>query len=789
MKAAFYDDDEAIPHVNAAMRFASKGSKESSIKNQSTKDTLFGVSLEVEVALLGEGGTKLFVTALLDSGCSHSTVLRTAVPPIYTMRPSEITFSMPNGSHSSTREAVTMPIILHSLTPPRSCAVNFQVAEKLIYTIILGVDFLVDQQVVLDFKSKIVIWDGVEFSLVGNQPIRSLGIRNGHQPFRSNQLEYQPIRSASLLEAAEDRWMRILGVMNSPVALEKIVCRDLLTNTQVQSALDLLERYKTLFSGAIGTTKLPPYVIPLKLDAVPHVCHPYPIPESHMASVKAEIQRLVGLGVLVPDIQSPWASPPFFIPKKDGSMRLISDFRKLNAQIIRKYFPLPKIPVTMRSMRYKAFKTVIDLVMGYFGRVLAEENRECTAIILPFGKYVYKRLPMGLASSSDEFHSTMLHLLGDLDYVLVYLDDIMVVSDNFNDHLVHLDVVFARLCEYGMMVNPQKCRIAAPEVEYLGYMLTPDGIRPIESKVDAIIKIAPPKTRRQLKRFLGMINYYRDMLPQRAKTLAGLNKLTSPNVPFKWTHQHHDEFEQAKRLIAERTLLAYPDFTKPFHVYTDASKLAMGGYIEQDGKPIAFWFKTTSPAQANYAANKLELLSIVCLLTEFRGILLGHQLIIHTDHKNLLYSKMGNAQMHRWRLLIEEFGPRISYVPGKSNVMADSLSRLKTMDQRRPESICALTFDPTSIFPLDLATIADHQAKDPDIVDDMQLRRQEISGHIVFTTPDGKIRLPKSLPRAVFDTYHSWLLHPGSNSALNSLKEIFHWPSMSKNVSDWSKSC
>ncbi|KAH9181379.1 hypothetical protein AeNC1_016645, partial [Aphanomyces euteiches] len=301
--------------------------------------------------------------------------------------------------------------------------------------------------------------------------------------------------------------------MNSPVALEKIVCRDLLTNTQVQSALDLLERYKTLFSGAIGTIKLPPYVIPLKPDAVPHVCHPYPIPESHMASVKAEIQRLIGLGVLVPDNQSPWASPAFFIPKKDGSMRLIPDFRKLNAQIIRKYFPLPKIPDTMRSMRYKAFKTVIDLVMGYFGRVLAEENRECTAIILPFGKYVYKRLPMGLASSSDEFHSTMLHVLGDLDYVLVYLDDIMVVSDNFNDHLVHLDVVFARLCEYGMMVNPQKCRIAAPEVEYLGYMLTPDGIRPIESKVDAIIKIAPPKTRRQLKRFLGMINYYRDMLP------------------------------------------------------------------------------------------------------------------------------------------------------------------------------------------------------------------------------------------------------------------------------------
>ncbi|KAH9183549.1 hypothetical protein AeNC1_014475, partial [Aphanomyces euteiches] len=250
MKAAFYDDDEAIPHVNAAMRFTSKGSKESSIKIQSTKDTLFGVSLEVEVALLGEGGTKLFVTALLDSGCSRSTVLRTAVPPIYTMRPSDITFSTPDGSHSSTREAVTMPIILHSLTPSRSCAVNFQVAEKLIYPIILGVDFLVNQQMVLDFKSKLVIWDGVEFSL----------------PFRSNQLEYQPIRSASLLEAAEDRWMRILGVMNSPVALEKIVCRDLLTNTQVQSALDLLERYKTLFSGAIGTIKLPPYVIPLKPD-------------------------------------------------------------------------------------------------------------------------------------------------------------------------------------------------------------------------------------------------------------------------------------------------------------------------------------------------------------------------------------------------------------------------------------------------------------------------------------------------------------------------------------------
>ena len=183
--------------------------------------------------------------------------------------------------------------------------------------------------------------------------------------------------------------------------------------------------------------------------------------------------------------------------------------------------------------------------------------------------------------------------------------------------------MFTRLAEAGLKVNATKSHFCRDQLEYLGYLINRKGVRPTLKKVEAITNIAPPTTRKQLRSFIGMVNYYRDMWPKRAHLLAPLSTLTSAKVPWKWTDECQQSFDTMKRLIARETLLTYPDFNKAFEIHTDASKVQLGACISQEGKPVAFYSRKLNPAQTWYTTTEQELLSIVEILKEFRNILLG----------------------------------------------------------------------------------------------------------------------------------------------------------------------
>ena len=259
---------------------------------------------------------------------------------------------------------------------------------------------------------------------------------------------------------------------------------------------------------------------------------------------------------------------------------------------------------------------------------------------------------MGLCNSADIFQEKMSELLSGLDTVRVYIDDILHVSKGtFEKHLKVLDDVFARLRQSGLKVNATKSNFGQHELDYLGYHITRTGITPIAKKVQGIINIQAPKTRIELRGFIGMINIYRDMWKDRAELLAPLTALTSKNVPFKWTDELQTNFETIKRVLGREVLLAYPDFNAPFHIHTDASKNQIGAVISQNNKPIAFYSRKMNSAQRNYTTTEKELLSIVATLKEFRNILLGHQITVYTDHKNLTYKIFNNERVMRWRLV------------------------------------------------------------------------------------------------------------------------------------------
>jgi hypothetical protein len=282
---------------------------------------------------------------------------------------------------------------------------------------------------------------------------------------------------------------------------------------------------------------------------------------------------------------------------------------------------------------------------------------------------------MGLCNSPDIFQERMSELMSGLDYVRAYIDDVLVTTcDDWDDHLAKLDTVFSCLGAVGLKVNARKSFFGRDATEYLGFWITRKGISPLPKKVDAMLKIAPPTTKKQLRRFIGMVNYYRDMWIRRSHTLAPLTALSSKTVKWQWTDVEQNAFDEMKKIISRETLLTYLNFHLPFEIHTDASHTQLGSVISQDKRPIAFYSRKLNPAQTRYTTTERELLSIVEILKEFRNILLGQQITIYTDHQNLTYTNFNTERVMRWRLNIEEFGPTFAYIKGSNNVVADALS-------------------------------------------------------------------------------------------------------------------
>jgi hypothetical protein len=292
----------------------------------------------------------------------------------------------------------------------------------------------------------------------------------------------------------------------------------------------------------------------------------------------------------------------------------------------------------------------------------------------------------------------MSDLMQHLNFVRTYLGDLLVISySNFEDHLTKMECDLKTLSD--------KSTFCADEIEYLGYWVSRSGIQPIPKKVEAIKNMVCPTTRTELRRFIGMENYYRDMWVLRSELLAPLTSMTSKKIKFNWTGEHQKVFENIKKIICREVMLTFPDFSKPFHIYTYASDKQLGPVITQDEKPVAFYSRKLNSAQQRYTTGEQELLSIVETLREFRNILLGYKIMVHTDHKKITYAKSNSDRVMRWHLLIEEFGPSFRNIKGKHNLIADATSRLAFDDSseesklEKPTALCmAATISRTDII-------------------------------------------------------------------------------------------
>ena len=725
--------------------------------------------------------------ALLDSGGGGTLVSESFAKKLRVKsNRSQQVWTTPGGNMTTTSK-VKAQFTLPELHDNRMIEWDVHVTKTLgAYDMIIGRDLLEFLGMDVRFSNLTVEWEG------SSMPFKDL---------HASPLESYHINDPVSVEERATRVKRILDAKYEPADLESVCSKQTqLQRDQQQKLLTLLEKYSDLFDGTLGKWKGTEVDLELKEDAKPYHAKAYPVPRVHKDTVYNEVQRLVRIGVLKKVNRSEWAAPSFIIPKKDGRVRFISDFRELNKRIRRKPYPIPNIQEMLLNLEGFQYATSLDLNMGYYHLELSARSKEMCTIVFPFGKYEYQRIPMGLCNSPDIFQEKMSELMEGLEFALTYLDDLLCITKGtFDDHLEKLERVLVRLQQAGLKINADKSAFCQEQLEYLGYWITRDGIQPMKNKVEAIMNIAEPKNRRELRSFIGIVNYYRDMWIKRSHVLAPLAALTSKNVKWSWGPKQSAAFQMAKRIIAREVTLAYPDFTKPFQIHTDASHYQLGAVISQEGKPIAFYSRKLNDAQTRYTTTERELLSIVETLKEYRNILLGHEIEVFTDHKNLTFKQFNTERVMRWRLLVEEFGPKLTYIKGERNIVADFLSRMRL--DPKDFSMDAFAGDPDTDFPdnypLSYKEIQYRQHKDKDLQKRVkaspadyptQEYRSSDKTYSLITHKD-KIVLPKPLQKKATEWYHTHLLHQGETRMELTIGQHYWWKGMRRTITETCKAC
>lgn len=426
-------------------------------------------------------------------------------------------------------------------------------------------------------------------------------------------------------------------------------------------------------------------------DDIPVFTKSYRYPECHKSEVKKQIDDMLAKGIIRPS-NSPWSAPIWIVPKKlDASgtrkWRLVVDYRKLNEKTIDDRYPLPNINEILDKLGRCTYFSTIDLASGYHQIEMKQSDIPKTAFTVDHGHYEYTRMTFGLKNAPATFQRVMDNMLRDMigKNCLVYMDDIVIYSSSLQEHIETLTKVFQRLRSHNFKAQLDKCEFLRKEIEFLGHIVTADGVKPNPKKINAISKFPIPKNPSEIKSFLGLLGYYRKFIPDFAKITKPLTQCLKKNAKINTRDQKYVEtFNYCKQLLLNDPILQYPDFTKPFILTTDASNVALGAILSQGkiglDKPVCYASRTLTDTEQNYSTIEKELLAIVWATKYFRPYLFGRKFTIVTDHKPLtwLFSlKEPNSKLIRWKLKLEEFDYQIVYKKGTQNTNADALSRIQ----------------------------------------------------------------------------------------------------------------
>ena len=525
----------------------------------------------------------------------------------------------------------------------------------------------------------------------------------------------------------------------------------------------------------------------------PVYCRPRPLTGKKLAAAKQEFTFLLDAGIIRYS-KSPWASPIHMVKKGDsGKYRIVGDYRSLNAITENDKYPIPHLRTLLMSLHGKTVFSKIDLERAFLQIPMAEEDIPKTAVTTPFGLFEYKFMPFGLKNAGSTFQRFMDQILGHIPNASLYLDDILLASESEESHMKDLEEVFKILAEYGLKINIEKCKFAVDKLTFLGYEVSADGIKPPSDRVEAISNCAKPTSSTELRRFMGMINFFRPMIPDAANISLGLTELLKNHPKSKtlpWSDEAEKSFNALKQALIDCPTLKFPSpEASDYHIVTDSSNYAVGAalyqIIDTNPCPVAFYSKKLSESQRTLSTYERELLAAFLAIVNFKVLIDGHTVTLFTDHKPIVsafYSKnTAKSEVQQRQLsFISEYVHKVHYIKGHYNVVADFMSR--------PFPVSAITVEA-----YDLHNLAIAQANDEEI-DQYKERLQQFKlddGNELWcenTTEAPRPFVPKDMRNQVIAFLHN-LSHPGAKKTSKIVKMRYFWPGMDKSIKYFCKHC
>jgi len=563
----------------------------------------------------------------------------------------------------------------------------------------------------------------------------------------------------------------------------------------------------------------PDFTIDLLPGARPNV-RPMPrFSPDELDKIEAEIKNLLQKGFIRPS-SSPFGAQILFVKKKDGSSRMCLDFRSLNEHTIRDVYPLPLIDTLFDKLAGKKVFSSLDLRSGYFQMRVSERDAHKTAFRSPLGSYEHLVVPFGVCNAPSAFSRMIDHVFPPLEFgdcLVKYIDDLLIFSDNMEDHLVHLRRVFERMAAEKLYPKLSKCKFGLHEVEFLGHVVGREGIKPDPHKVNAVLNAPVPSNLTELRGFLGILNYFQRFIEKFAHRAAILSDLTKKDVPWTWSDDHAKAFQELKATLVSAPVLRVFNRNLPVVLQTDASDCAVGAVLLQDDgkglRPVCFTSKKLSPAEKRYPPQQQEMYAIMHALWTWRHYLLGRKFRVETDHQSLQQLKLSPDPTHRlarWYDDLAEYDFDVVYRPGPQNKAADYLSRFAadaaTSSPVTDTSLSALTATTIQNDPDFLKRVRDGYAQDSyfapvasALIDNAVADKKFQSrinkfiareGVLIFRKKDA-ICIPddKRLRTEVLVAIHDEGGHFGVDKCYEALERRYFWPHMGKTTKNFILTC